>query len=577
MAGNIDNFLLQCYKNKQFNGNVLVAQKGEIIYHKSYGVSNINPVDSLSLNSQFRLASVSKQFTAMGIMILEEQGKLNYDDKMVKYLPELPYRDITIRHLLNHTSGIPKYEKLCADHWDLEHEFKDKKYVTNDDVISMLVEHHPEPMFKILDRYSYSNTGYVLLASIVAKVSKMPFERFMKENIFDPLEMNSTLVYSAVRDDEMKNRVYGFRFALNGTDYTSNDFHFMSGLAGDGAMYSTTEDLLKWDRALYTEKLVSKATLEQAFSAITLNNGKISEYGFGWGIKKTPNGKKAVSHGGGWIAARTWIYREIEDDNTIIILTNHTSNHIRDIQYYLTQILHEKPYENLKVNISQVVGKILATKDIKTAIDEYKNLKSSKPDEYKIDKWELNTLGYELMNLKMYDDAIAIFNLNLEEYPDFFRGYNSLGELYTQKGDRAMAIKSYEKTLEIDSDNWWAKDKLKQLKKETIVVNLNDKDYDEYIGRDSKNHVNMNTPGIKPGTKGWLGNPHPIGDCKICNKTHIRDECIEAFNNDFYKRIENDQEFREAVLELKGKRLGCFCKPKACHGDVIKQWLDSQK
>lgn len=299
-AVRIDKYLQSCFENNQFNGNVLVAEKGKVIYHKAFGIANIDPVESLQINSQFRLASVSKQFTAMAIMILKEQGKLDYDDDMRKYLPELPYPGITIRHLLTHTSGIPKYEDLCDKYWDLEHEnFLEKKYATNDDIIAMLIEYHPDVLFEPGDRYAYSNTGYVLLASIVSCVSGEPFEIFMKKNIFDPLEMSHTLVYSAVRDDPMDNRVYGYRLALNGSDYLPNDFHYMSGIAGDGAIYSTTGDLYKWDRALYTEKVVSKSSLEEAFTPVVLNDGSTHNYGFGWVIDTSLTGKKIVSHGGG--------------------------------------------------------------------------------------------------------------------------------------------------------------------------------------------------------------------------------------------------------------------------------------
>ena len=127
-ADKLDEFFKQCYENNQFNGNILVAKSGQIIYNKSFGISNIDPVKPLQLNSQFRLASLSKPFTAMAIMILQEQGKLEYDNEIIKYLPELPYPGITIRHLLNHISGIPKYEDLCEQYWDLEHEnFLEKK------------------------------------------------------------------------------------------------------------------------------------------------------------------------------------------------------------------------------------------------------------------------------------------------------------------------------------------------------------------------------------------------------------------------------------------------------------------
>ena len=466
-ADKLDEFFKQCYENNQFNGNILVAKSGQIIYNKSFGISNIDPVKPLQLNSQFRLASLSKPFTAMAIMILQEQGKLEYDNEIIKYLPELPYPGITVRHLLNHTSGIPKYEDLCEQYWDLEHEnFLEKKYTTNDDIINLLVEHQPEVLFKPGDKYSYSNTGYVLLASIVSRVSREPFEKFMKDNIFDPLEMNHTLVYSAIRNDEMENRVYGYRLSLNGTDYISNDFHYMSGIAGDGAIYSTTGDLYKWDRALYTEKLLLKSNLNKAFYSALLDDGSTSNYGFGWGLGQSLSGKKAVNHGGGWIASRTWMLREIEEDNTIIILTNHTSRYIYDIRKGVSQILHGETYALPKIGISDIISKTLVTQGIRPAISQYRSLKKSEPDKFNFSKWELNTLGYRLIEIDMLPEAIEIFKLNVEEFPEYTRAYNDLADAYMLDGNKKLAIENYNKTLELDSENWYAKEKLKQISKE---------------------------------------------------------------------------------------------------------------
>lgn len=463
-AARIDDYLQSCFESDQFNGCILVAGKGKVIYHKAFGIANFDPVIPLQLDSQFRLASVSKQFTAMAIMLLKEQGKLDYDDDMRKYLPKLSYPGITIRHLLNHTSGIPKYEDLCGRYWDPEHEiFLEKKYATNDDIIDMLVEYRPDTLFKPGDRYSYSNTGYVLLASIVSRVSGEPFEIFMKKEIFDLLEMSHTLVYSAIRDDPMDNRVYGYRLALNGSDYLPNDFHYMSGIVGDGAIYSTTGDLFKWDRALYTEKLIPISSLEEAFTPVVLNSGKTSNYGFGWGIDTSLTGKKVVSHGGGWIASRTWILREIEEDNTIIILTNHSSRYFDEIRKGIDLILHDRPYSLPKINISQIIGKTVVTQGIEAAVSQYQDLKKNKSEQYNFSKWELNSLGYDLIKLEKTTEAIEIFKLNIDAHPEFPRAYNDLGDAYRLNGNLEQAIETFEKTLKLDPDNRYAIKKLKQL------------------------------------------------------------------------------------------------------------------
>lgn len=457
-------FLKQAFTNNQFNGNVLVVKEGEVVYHGSFGIADIDPETQLQLDSQFRLASVSKPFTAMAIMILKERGILEYDESVSKYLPELPYGNVTIRQLLTHTSGIPDYTNLFEGYWDPDHEaFTEKKYAHNDDVIRMFVEHQPELLFVPGDRYSYSNTGYVYLASIVERTTGTPFQDFLKESIFTPLGMSSTIVYSAIRDDPMDHRVYGYRLDLNGKTRLPNDFHYMSGISGDGAIYSTTGDLFKWDRGLYTEKLVSQSTLEEAFTPHTLNDGSLSRYGLGWGIDTSLTGSKVVSHGGGWIAARTLLHREIEDENCLIVLTNHTSRHFYALCEVLEQILHGKPWETLKRGIADVIGPVLEEHGLKAAIDEYYSHQESSPDEYNFDMWELNYLGNRLAELGRLDEAIAIFKLNVTQFPESPRVYSELGDAYHLSGDIEQAEAHYRNALELDPDNRYALEKLNQI------------------------------------------------------------------------------------------------------------------
>jgi CubicO group peptidase (beta-lactamase class C family) len=460
----LDAFLGQAYGNKQFNGNVLVAKQGEVIYHKSFGIGNIDPEIPLQLDSQFRLASVSKPFTAMAIMILKERGILDYSEPISKYLPELPYRGVSIRHLLTHTSGIPDYTYLFERYWDPGHTtFTEKEYADNDDVISMFVEHHPELRFDPGEQYSYSNTGYVFLASIVERASGVPFQQFLKDNIFTPLGMSNTLLYSAIRDDPMEGRVIGYRTALNGSDHVRNDFHYMSGISGDGAIYSTTGDLFRWDQGLYTEKLVSQATLEEAFTPYILTSGAESQYGLGWGIDTSLVGRKVVTHGGGWIAARTWLFREIEDNNCIIVLTNHTSRHIYAIREALQRILHGKPYDPLKPGIADAISPVLEAKGVEAAISEYYVRKESSPDEYNFALWELNYLGNRLVELGRLKEAVEIFRLNAAQFPESYRVYSDLGEAFRLSGDSELAATHFRKSLELNPENRYARQKLDEI------------------------------------------------------------------------------------------------------------------
>jgi CubicO group peptidase (beta-lactamase class C family) len=301
----ISELMTALYKRGDFNGTILVAEEGKIYYDTALGFSNLITKEPLSDSSSFYLASVSKQFTAMAIMILKEQNKLSYNDTLTKYFPEFPAyaNKITIRHLLTHTSGLPDY--LSMDNFY-------KPNLTNEDVLNALIR-EKKLNFYPGDKFSYSNSGYVMLAMIVERVSGKPFNVFMKEFIFDPLGMKNTLVFDKSKP-VIRNRAVGFN--KNGD---LDDYEILT--AGDGGIYSTTHDLFLWDQSLYHNKLVDSSTISESYHETKLNNGNLSNYGFGWVIVKNAK-NKIVHHSGGMNGYRTTIYRDMENQNSIIILTN---------------------------------------------------------------------------------------------------------------------------------------------------------------------------------------------------------------------------------------------------------------
>lgn len=325
LVNSIDSVMHSIVDTSKFNGNVLVAQNGEVIYKKSFGLSNFYTNEALNDSTLFELASVSKQFTAMGIMILKEQGKLNYDDDIKKYLPELPYEGITIRHFLNHTSGIPAYEDVMFESgWDR------KKIAHNDDIVKVFAEKKPKVYFKPGEKWEYSNTAYAMLATIIQRVSGKPYGEFLAENIFKPLDMERTRTYNTRRSGEkIENYAYGFVYSDSLKKFVLPDslpsyfyVYTLDGIEGDGIVNSTTGDLFKWDRALYTDKLVSKATIEEAFTSGKTNKDSLHNYGFGWMIANDSVSGKITRHTGSWPGYRTMIVRFVDHGDCIIILTN---------------------------------------------------------------------------------------------------------------------------------------------------------------------------------------------------------------------------------------------------------------
>jgi CubicO group peptidase (beta-lactamase class C family) len=281
----IDSLLNSLYSAETFNGNVLIAEKGEIIYQHSFGNSNEMTKDKLNENSIFELASCSKPFTAMAIMILKEKGKLKLDDPITNYIPELEtYKNVSIRNLLNHTGGLPDYIKL------MDRVFDKTKIATNKDIITIFTKYQPKVLFEPNSKFEYCNTGYALLASIIEKISGLTYAEYLAENIFKPLKMNNTFIYNRrLAPKNIKNYAFGYVYSDSLKKYVLPDetekyqgVIWHDGIVGDGSVNSTVIDLLKWDRVLYTNKLISEEGMKEVSEAATLTDGSKTNYGFGW-------------------------------------------------------------------------------------------------------------------------------------------------------------------------------------------------------------------------------------------------------------------------------------------------------
>jgi len=290
---------------------LMIIQYGKPIVTRTFGMAHVQKQIPVEPETNFRLASFTKQFTAMCIMMLAEQGKLSYDQTLQDIFPEFPPygKKITIRHLLHHTSGLIDYESLIPDTATVQ--------VLDRDVLDMMMQ-QDSTYFPPGSQFRYSNTGYAVLAMIVEKISGQSFARFLKEHIFDPLGMSNTVAYEK-GISTVKHRAYGY--ALENGKLVFKDQSLTSAVLGDGGIYSSVEDLFKWNQALYTNKLVSFETLEQAFTPGKLNDGTELDYGFGWRIDKY-HGLRRMHHTGQTCGFTTIIQRYPERYFSIIILTN---------------------------------------------------------------------------------------------------------------------------------------------------------------------------------------------------------------------------------------------------------------
>jgi CubicO group peptidase (beta-lactamase class C family) len=324
---------------KNFSGVILVAEKGKPVYFNSFGYRDFAKKIPLNKTDIFEMASVSKQFTSMIIMMLKEKNQLQYDDPAEKYI-SIPYKGITIRHLLTHTSGLPDYQEVMDKYWDKT------KVAGNADAIEYLNKYAPPALFAPGTKYNYSNTGYLLLASIAEKVSGRDFIDLCRQWIFIPLKMKNTDIRSLEVKAATPNFAIGHIYVpekkeyIRADSFPSSDYTIWLGnRKGPGRVSSTPEDLLLWDQALYTNKLISSQTRKDAFTPAILTDGTISNYGFGWTISSNPSLGKIVYHTGDNPGYRTQIRRFIDANKTIILLNNNAHEDMPVIMDAVTSFL----------------------------------------------------------------------------------------------------------------------------------------------------------------------------------------------------------------------------------------------
>lgn len=453
-AQKIDELMTTYFNYRQFNGSVLVAEKSEVIFKKGYGFANMEWEIPNAPGTKFRLGSITKQFSSMLIMQLVEKDKIKLDGKLTDYLPG--YRkdtgeQVTIHHLLTHTSGIPSYTSLPEFFKDISRnpypvdEFA-KKYCSRD------LEFEPGT------KYKYNNSGYFLLGAIIEKVTGKTYEQALEDNILKSLGLKNT-GYDRFAPI-MKKRAAGYEKTHDG--FVNAAYLDMSLPYSAGSLYSTVEDLHLWDQALYTDKLLSPKYKQMMFKPF------LKDYAYGWIVNKkvlkdSNETLKVNSHGGGINGFNTLLVRLIEDKHLVVLLNNTGGTKLGEMYDAILNILYEKPYDMPKKSIAETLFRRISESDVSTAIKQYYDLKENHFNGYDFSERELNNLGYQLLGAKKIKAAIEIFKLNVEAYPNAYNTYDSLAEAYQKENNKQLAIKNFEKSLELNPKNSNARIRLKRL------------------------------------------------------------------------------------------------------------------
>jgi CubicO group peptidase (beta-lactamase class C family) len=324
-------------RRRGFNGSLLLAHQGNAVYNKSFGYARVKGKMEFSQHENiFQLASVGKQFTAMATLILYERGLIGLDDPVARHIEGFPYPNITVRHLLNHTSGLQNYFPLLEQSW------KKQQLPVHQDLLDIFIARKLPLNFPPGTRFSYSNTGYAFLAMLVESVSGEPFTRFAEKNMFRPLGMKNSFVYHPSMNEDFTGKVnLSLGYIKQGRAMREISVEVLDGITGDKGIFSTTEDLLRWDTALEQNLLISLRTRELAFSAGQLHNGKPIQYGFGYRIRPLDD-HNIIYHNGWWRGFKTSYVRL--PNNTLLVILNNTNASLSGLEDQIRKIIDSSTY-----------------------------------------------------------------------------------------------------------------------------------------------------------------------------------------------------------------------------------------
>ncbi|WP_106795186.1 serine hydrolase [Aquimarina sp. Aq78] len=416
----------------QFSGTVLLAKEGKVLYQKAFGDANKSYQIKNNIDTKFNIASMGKMFTGISIMQLEERGKLNINDPVVKYLKDFPFGNkITIHHLLSHTSGLSNYMGHTVYRAN-----RGKRYIIND-IIPFIYEQKLE-FDTPGKKFAYSNSGMVVLGAIIEKISGQSYSDFITQNIFIPAKMNNTEM--RFWDDVVENRALGYLKSISGK--FTNTIYTNSSPQSDGGILSTVKDMLKFDQALYTSLLINENSKKKLFTNVI---PKVT-YGLAFQVENK-NNNRVVGHGGGLPGFSSYFSRYLDDKYTIIALSNYDMIS-RNIVYYIEDILYNKKYQlpkdRLRFFIYSNKAKVNNFNDLKDIENFVKihNYSLNHPQ-------RLNLIAYEFMREKDTEFAIKLFKLNVHLFPDEANMYDSLGEAYENNKQFDLALKNYEKAVEV--------------------------------------------------------------------------------------------------------------------------------
>lgn len=475
-AEKLDEFFTALVENQGFNGNVLVAEKGKIIYEKSFGFADFAGRKLNKANTNFPVASITKTFAATAILQQVEKGRIRLDDPAKKYLPAFPYPEITVRHLLSHTSGMPANRAFFGD-------ANPNKIFTNADFIAGLKANKNSLIYQPGASWNYDNINYIVLALILEKVSGETYIGYIEKHVLKPAKMKNTFHFPHIFDsskNKIKNLAVPHYFPqmyadepvrADSIEYVASYWKTFQ-FNGFGDFVSTTRDLLKYDAALYSGKLLNEKLLSEAFTPVKLIDGKANKgnYGLGWAIALDESLGKITFHSGSAIGLNCILYRNISK-RQIVIFYDVARPNANYAAASALKILNGQSIPLPKKKLVRIYGKILTTKGKDAAANALEKLIKDTAN-YELDKDELINLGYEFLGdlnpyrlpfEPKYDEAVEVFTQAIKFFPDYWNSFDSYADALARTGKNDLAIEMYRKSIELNPNNEGGKRALQKL------------------------------------------------------------------------------------------------------------------
>jgi CubicO group peptidase (beta-lactamase class C family) len=482
---NLKKYFSTLENNNQFNGSVLVAETGKVIYEKGVGYADFSNKTLNNVSTRFPIASLSKTITATAILQLAEAKKLNVADAVTKYLPQFPYPKITLQHLLSHTSGLPPYNA----YFDSTRKLHPDTVFTNVDFIRSLTNNPKTLLYEPGSKGNYDNINFIVLALVIEKVTGMQYNSYVTENILRPAGMTHTM-FIPLRQQYTQPVKFPFAYPyLYPHKYSDNvvkasqvpfivSYWSSYNFSGFGDYVSTITDLLKYDKAYYSGSLLKQEIINQAFEPVKLNDGKnnTANFGLGWQIDKDSSFGKVVYHNGNATGLSCILLRNISKHQTIIIFDNIHNNNSQELAFKTLSILNGIKVPQPKKSIAAEYARLLVNKGEIVAKNRLFSLMAD-TIHYQLSEDEMNIIGYDFMGgsnnpnpykfpeEQKYKEALEILKINVELFPNSWNAYDSYGEILLKVGQKETAIKMYQKSVELNPKNTGGQKILEQLLK----------------------------------------------------------------------------------------------------------------